>query len=47
MGSYIIFHSTLSNTQGLAFSSSLKQDILQGRLPDFEIISFLESCKIN
>ena len=45
MGSYIIFHSTLSNTQGLAFSSSLKQDILQGRLPDFEIISFLEPHK--
>tara|TARA_B100001123_G_scaffold300021_1_gene334725 strand:+ start:56 stop:784 length:729 start_codon:yes stop_codon:yes gene_type:complete len=44
-GSYIIFHSTLTNVHGLAFISKLKLDIIQGRLPDFEIISFLEPHK--
>ena len=45
MGSYIIFHSTLSNVHGLAFTSRLKLEIMQGRLPEFEIISFLEPHK--
>jgi len=45
IGSYIIFHSTVSNVHGLAFITKLKLDIMQGKLPDFEIISFLEPHK--
>ena len=45
MGSYIIFHSTLSNVHGLAFTSRLKLEIMHGRLPEFEIISFFEPHK--
>ena len=47
MGSYIIFHSTLSNVHGFAFTSRLKLEIMQGRLPEFEIISFLEPHKVQ
>ena len=47
MGSYIIFHSTLSNVHGFAFTSRLKLEIMQGRLPEFEIISFFEPHKIQ
>jgi hypothetical protein len=42
---YMIFHSTLSNIHGLAFLNQLKLDILSGKLPDLELMSFFEPHK--
>lgn len=47
MGSYIIFHSTLSNVHGLAFLNHLKLAIFEGQLPGFEIISLFEPHKMR
>ena len=44
-GGYIIFHSTLSNVNGLAFLSQLKLKLLDGTIKDFELISLLEPQK--
>ena len=41
----MIFHSTLSNIYGLAFLNQLKLDILSGKLPDLELMSFFEPHK--
>ncbi len=45
VGSYIIFHSTLSNVHGLAFLNHLKLSIYQGQLPGFELVSLFEPQK--
>ena len=42
---YLIFHSTLSNVHGLAFLNQIKLDILSGKMPNFEIMSFFEPHK--
>ena len=47
MGSYIIFHSTLSNVHGMAFLNQLKLSIQQGHLQGFELISLFEPNKMR
>ena len=47
MGSYIIFHSTLSNVHGMAFLNQLKLSIQQGHLQGFELISLFEPHKMR
>ena len=47
MGSYIIFHSTLSNVHGMAFLNQLKLSIQQGQLQGFELISLFEPHKLR
>jgi hypothetical protein len=46
-GSYIIFHSTLTNVHGLAFLNQLKLKIYQGQLPGFELVSLFEPHKLQ